>query len=149
VGTIEFQVSGTVKFLKDEPTGYALVTLRYDHFTITARGDIMAYKLPNDKTIAVAVAYIDARGNAAEVDGDCTWDTSDAGIATVETDAGDSTHAKVIPTGPAGQVQVTVTADADLGEGVREIVTTMDIDIVAGEAVAGTISPVGEPQPLK
>jgi hypothetical protein len=31
---------------------------------------------------------------------------------------------------------------------VRELITTMDVEIVAGEAIAGTITPVGEPQPI-
>jgi hypothetical protein len=41
----------------------------------------------------------------------------------------------------------TATADADLGEGVSEIVCTMDVEVVAGTAVVGTITPTGEPQP--
>jgi hypothetical protein len=148
VSTVQFQLGGTLKFLVDEPEGYALVTLLYEGFTITAKGDAMAYKLPNDKIIAVQVAYVDSRGNPAQVDGDVSWDTSDSNLATVETNAGDSTQATVTPGGTVGQVQVTCTADADLGAGVREIITTMDVDIVAGEAVAGTITPVGEPQPI-
>jgi hypothetical protein len=40
-------------------------------------------------------------------------------------------------------VQITATADADLGAGVRNLVTVCDITIVAGEAVAGTIAPIG------
>lgn len=147
MSTVQFQLGGTLKFLI-EPEGYALVTLKYEGFTITAKGDAMAYKLPNDKMIAVKVAYIDGKGNPATVDGDVTWDTSDQEIATIDADDGDSTMATVKPTGKVGQVQVTATADADLGEGTRELITTMDVEIVAGEAVAGTITPVGEPQPI-
>ena len=47
-----------------------------------------------------------------------------------------------------GQVQITATADADLGEGTRELVTLMDVTIVAGEAVAGVIQPLGEATPI-
>jgi len=60
---------------------------------------------------------------------------------------GDSTIVTVVPVGPTGQIQITATADADLGAGVRNLVTVCDIQIVAGEAVAGTISPVGAPTP--
>lgn len=149
--TVEFQLGGTLKFVVDEPASRpgARVTIRYDGLTLTAWGDGMAYKLPNDKVIRVQVGYVDSKGNATEVDGDVTWDTSDPEIATVETDTGDSTMAKVVPSGKTGQVQVTATADADLGEGAREIITTMDVEIVAGEAVAGTITPVGEPLPIE
>jgi hypothetical protein len=151
MNTVVFQLGGTLKFV-DEPSDSrpgVRVTIRYGGLTLTAWGDAMAYKLPNDKVIAIQVAYVDSKGNAAEVDGDVTWDTSDPEVATVETDTGDSTAAVVVPSGKTGQVQVTATADADLGEGTREIITTMDVEIVAGEAVAGTISPVGEPQPIE
>ena len=43
---------------------------------------------------------------------------------------------------------MTATADADLGEGVRRLTTVCDIEVVAGEAVSGTIQPVGEPEPV-
>jgi hypothetical protein len=66
----------------------------------------------------------------------------------VSTDADDSTICTVEPLGPLGQVQVIATADADLGTGRRALITTIDIDIVSGEAVAGTIAPVGESVPL-
>jgi hypothetical protein len=148
--TVEFQLGGTLKFIVDEPASRpgARVTIRYGGLTLTAWGDAMAYKLPNDKVIGVKVSYVDSKGNPATIDGDVVWDTSDSDTATVETDIGDSAQAKIVPSGAVGQVQVTATADADLGEGVREIITTMDVEIVAGEAVAGTIAPVGEPQPI-
>jgi hypothetical protein len=150
VNTLQFQLGGTLKFLIDEPASRpgARITIRYDGLTLTAWGDGMAYKLPNDKMIAVQVAYVDSKGNPAQVDGDVSWDTSDANIAIVESNAGDSMQAVVTPVGPIGQVQITATADADLGSGVRELITTMDVEIVAGEAIAGTITPVGEPQPI-
>jgi hypothetical protein len=150
VNTIQFQLGGTLKFVSDESASRsgARMTIRYRGFTLTAWGDGMAYKLPNDHQISVQVAYIDSHGNPAAIDGDVTWDTSDSNIATVETNSGDTTMATIIPNGAVGQVQVTCTADADLGEGIREIITTMDVDIVAGEAVAGTITPVGPPVPI-
>jgi hypothetical protein len=147
--TVQFQLGGTLKFLVEEPAGHAMIALQYEGLTVTARGDDMAYTLPNDKMINVKVSYVDGHGNPATVDGDVSWDTSDQNIITVETDSMDSTQAKVKPAGPAGQAQVTCTADADLGEGTREIITTMDIEVVAGEAVAGTIAPVGESQPME
>jgi hypothetical protein len=66
----------------------------------------------------------------------------------VTVDANDSTLVKVTPAGALGQCQVTATADADLGAGVTALITNADIEIVSGQAVAGTISPVGAPQPL-
>jgi hypothetical protein len=108
----------------------------------------MVYKLPDDKKVDVKVSYVDAKGNAASVDGPVEWASSDAAIVSVTVSTDDPSQATVAGVGPVGQAQVTVTADADLGEGVRQIVTTMDVEIIAGEAVAGTISPVGEPTPV-
>lgn len=148
--TIEFQLGGTLKFLVDEPASRpgARIRIHYDGLILTAWGDGMSYKLPNNKVISVEVGYVDSKGNEATIDGHVTWDTSDAEIATVDVDTQDSMIATVVPTGKSGQVQVSATADADLGDGTREIITTMDVEVVAGEAVTGTITPVGEPQPI-
>lgn len=146
--TVNFQLGGSLNFVIDEPAGYAIITIKYDGFIITAKGEHMAYKLPNDHVISVEVAYVDSKGNPAAVDGDVTWETSNDGIATVEPDSGDSAMATVTPGLNLGQVQISATVDADLGDGVRELVTIMDVEIVAGEAVSGTIVPVGEPAPI-
>jgi hypothetical protein len=106
------------------------------------------YTLPVDHLVKMQVAYTDAAGNPAKVDGAVAWATSDTAIATVQADQGDSTICTVTPAGKAGQVQVTATADADLGQGVRQLITTADIDVVAGEAVAGSMQPLGEPEPI-
>ena len=68
-------------------------------------------------------------------------------MLTVVADTADHFQASVTPVGPAGSAQVTVTADVDLGTGVKELITLFDVTIVAGQAVAGTISVVGDPQP--
>jgi len=105
----------------------------------------MAYNLPNGMEIAVAISYVDKSGNPATVDGAIAWDTSDASIAAVSTQASDGTSAIVLSMGTLGQAQISATADADLGEGVRNIITLFDVSVVAGEAVSGTITPVGDP----
>ena len=82
--TVNFQLGGTLKLdVIEEPEGYAVMTITYDGFTITAKGNGMAYKLPNDKVIGVKVAYVDSHGNPATVDGDVTWEFSDESVATV------------------------------------------------------------------
>jgi hypothetical protein len=148
LSTVQFQLGGTLKFLIEEPKGYVLVTVQYDRFTLTAKGDVMAYKLPDDKQAKVQVAYVDAKGHPASVDGDVTWSSSNEGVALVQVDPADSTIATVVPGDQLGQVQVTATADADLGAGVTELVTLMDVEVIGGQAVAGTITPVGEATPI-
>lgn len=108
----------------------------------------MSYTLAVGTQVHVQVSYVDAAGNPATIDGDVSWSSSDETIATVMADAGDSTKAIVRAVGKLGQAQITATADADLGEGVRALITPMDVEIVAGEAVAGTIAPVGGAEPI-
>jgi hypothetical protein len=150
---LEVQLGGTLKLLvseiEDVPQGSVIITLIYDkRFSVTAEVMQMAYTLPADKQVEVKVSYVDANGNPAVVDGDVAWSSSDTNIASVLADKDDSAHAIVIPQDEIGQVQIIATADADLGAGVRQLITTMDVTVVGGEAVAGTIEPVGAPAEL-
>ena len=129
------------------PTIVCQVTATVDGFSVTGEGD-MVYKLPDDKMIHVKVTYVDAKGREAEVDGDVTWASSDETIAKVEVDPSDSKQAKISAADQLGQAQVTATADADIGDGVQELICTMDVEVVGGQAVAGVITPVGEPEPI-
>jgi len=127
-----------------------LLTARYQGFTVTARGHHMAYTLPDDHMVDVQVVWADAHGHPAQVQGDTTWASSDESIVTVAADSGDSTMCAISPSASAnlGTAQVTATADADLGDGVTAVVATFDVTTVAGTAVAGTISPTGDAQPI-
>ena len=122
------------------PTGFSLVTIWFERFAITAKGDVM-YNLPADHTVKMQVSYVDGAGHPATVDGPVEWFTANEELATIEVDPDDPSIVKVIPVKP-GRTQVSARADADLGEGVRELLTVCDIMIVAGEAVAGSIQPV-------
>lgn len=145
--TIDFTFGGTLKF-SEEKKGYALMTLTYGNFTVTARGDDMAYKLATGFKVGVQVSYVDAKGHPATVDGEVTWGSSDETIATVTVDPSDSTRATVTGVGDnLGIAQVTSSADADLGQGVRQVLTTADVEVVAGEAISGTITVTGEATP--
>lgn len=123
------------------------VIARFDGITVTGYAP-MAYTLPDDKMINVEIEWIDARGHPAQVDGDTTWTTSDAMIANVGVLAGDSTKAEIIPGANLGQAQITATADADVGQGVQNVMATLDVSVVAGSAVAGSIKVAGDPQPF-
>jgi hypothetical protein len=145
--SISFSSPLKIMMVDEEEQGFASLTVSYAGFNITAKGDVM-YTLPVGMQAKMQVSYTDAAGNPAQVDGDVEWDSSNAAVLKVDVDPTDSTICTVTPLGPLGQAQVTATADADLGTGSREIVTVADISIVAGEAVAGSISPVGEPTPI-
>jgi len=146
---IEISFTSPLKIVQvEEPSPIlAVLTITYQRFTITAKGDRFMFTLPVDDAVQMQVTYVDAEGNPAKVDGPITWASSDETLAEVEVDSVDSSIVTVTPVGPTGQVQITATADADLGAGVRELITVCDISLVAGEAVAGTIQPVGAPFP--
>jgi hypothetical protein len=123
------------------------LTIWYEQFSITTEGDVM-YTLGTDHLVKMQVSYVDAAGNPAKVDGVVTWASSDAALISVVVDANDSTICTATPVGPLGQVQITATADADLGSGVVPLITNCDIQIVSGTAVAGSIQPLGDPEPV-
>jgi hypothetical protein len=146
VNVITLQLGGAVTLLLQPPPPVtALITASFLGFT--AEGKDMAYTLPADMQIALQVTYVDASGNPASVDGPITWETSNAAIAAIAVSLDDSSICTVLAPGALGTAQISCTADADLGAGVRSLITTMSITVVAGEAVAGIISPVGDPVP--
>jgi hypothetical protein len=144
---ISFTSPLQIQNIEPPPPILAVLTITYDRFNITAKGDVM-YTLPVDELVKMQVSYVDANGNPAAVDGPVAWASSDDDIVTVTVDDNDSTIVTVTPVGDLGQVQITATADADLGTGVRNLITVCDITVVAGEAVAGTIQPIGEAEPI-
>lgn len=131
-----------------EPTIIQRVTVWYEGFEITVEGSYIMYTLAVDHFVQMQVSYVDAGGNPATVDGPVVWSVSDTTLLTAVADTTDSTLVTITPVGPVGQVQLTATADADLGAGTKSLITVADISLVAGEAVAGTINPVGAAQPI-
>jgi hypothetical protein len=92
--------------------------------------------------IRFSIEVKDVFGNQAQVDGLPQWESTDADAATLEVSE-DGLSCLVIPKGKLGVFSLQVKVDADLGEGVKEILGSAEIDMVAGEAatiniVAGT-----------
>lgn len=83
-----------------------------------------------------SVKLVDATGNPASCDGSGV--VAVAGDASVENVAADGLSGDLRVNG-LGVGQVSVTVDADLGAGVRNLVIPGDFEGIAGEAVAGTI----------
>jgi hypothetical protein len=123
------------------PKGRVHWTLRFGSFSVSAEGFHMATTIPVDTTKAVVaeVKYIDSKGNPAKVDGVPTWTSSDETVFTVAADSVNPFKAVITP-GGLGTAQLKAVADADMGDGVKELITLGDIEIVAGEAVAGTLT---------
>jgi hypothetical protein len=84
----------------------------------------------------------DAKGNPASVDGVPVWSSADETRISIEA-ATDGMSATIFAEGPATTqpVQVSVTADADLGEGIKPLVGLLDVTVVGAEATVIAITP--------
>lgn len=120
------------------PHTRARLTVHVGAVAFTFTGDF-TMQLPDDQTVSADVSYVDAKGNAATVEGAPVWASDNEAVATVTASA-DGFSATVTPVGPLGTAQISVTADADLGAGVVEVVALGTVEVVAGQAVAGVIN---------
>lgn len=118
-------------------------TIRIGNTQVT--GDTTMLLLTDAQKVSLAIQPIDAHGHVARIDGIPEWSLSDASLGVLDVAA--DGLAAVFTSGDAlGLVQVNVSADADLGGGVRPISGTLDIQIEAGEAVSLGIT-AGVPEP--
>lgn len=151
----EIHVDATIRIKVDEGGAADFVTVltaTCEGFTSTTKGAIhMAYTLPADKLVELRISYQDKNGNPASIDGQVSWDSSDSNVAAISPSPDappDNSLVRLTPGASVGTCQISARADADLGAGVRELFTLLDVTVVGGEAVTGTITP-GEaiPQP--
>lgn len=86
--------------------------------------------------------YKDADGNLqdAEIDGVPAWALTDESLAKFEVDAADASKAVLTVVGTKGKFKMQLKADADRGEGVREILGELEIEILGPEAEVVVIS---------
>jgi hypothetical protein len=116
---------------------------------ITVKGDDhMAVTLTSTQEFDIQIIPQDAHNNPAPVE-NVVWECSNAHVARLV--AIDDLNQTVQAVGPAGTAQITVHCDAQIGEGVIELVGTLDVEVLPGQAVTLVVSsgPVREqtPQP--
>ena len=100
----------------------------------------MAYTLPNDKVVDVAVSFLDAKGHEVDIaTGSVKWETSDQTILSVAVNTTNDQIAQLQPGNNLGNAQVTCTATNPDGS---VVIAVMDVNVVAGNAVTGVIAPV-------
>lgn len=99
----------------------------------------MMFEMTDSQQVKVTVAAVDKKGKAARV-ADPVWSSTDDTVAVVTQDSTDPLSALVVAGNP-GVAQVKCTADADLGDGVRNVEATLDLSITGGAAVGFTITP--------
>jgi len=106
----------------------------------------MAYTLQVDKFITVQVSYVDKGGNAVDLpQGNVEWTVSDTTLLSAVEHSDDDQTCDLTPAGPLGNAQVTCTGKNPDGS---PVIAVLDVTLVAGNAITGTIQPQGEPQPL-
>ena len=95
----------------------------------------MAITITSTQKVSAAVQAVDSRGNPALVE-DIVWSVNDENVLDIFVDEEDPTNMEIFAVGPLGNAQVTVVADADLGEGVVTLQGILDVTVVSGQAVA-------------
>ena len=94
--------------------------------------------LTDTQDCVLSVTARDRKGAAAMVQNP-TWKSSDNAVITVTPDPADGTKATVSAQ-TAGTALITFTADADLTDGVLEIIGTLDVVVGPGMATVIEIS---------
>lgn len=106
----------------------------------------MPQQLTDTQQIVYTLSPKDRKGNTAAVDGIPAWTSSNSLVADVV--PADDGMSATVKAGVPGDATVSVSADADLGEGVTTLAATVDIHVVPGAAVtadltAGAVSEQG------
>lgn len=91
-----------------------------------------------DPPKTLRVKFKDAEGNDATVDGVPEWGISDPALGTL-TPSSDGLSCEFNPGSPSVG-QINVKADADLGQGVVDVIGTLDVEVIPGDAVTAEIS---------
>lgn len=108
--------------------------------------------LLDNQQARVSIAPVSKAGNPAKIDGVPVWSSSNADIVVVPEESG--LAALVRAAGPIAAGTITITADADLGEGVKPIEGKFNVAVEGGQAADFGISfgdvvdqPPAEPAP--
>lgn len=106
----------------------------------------MTLILTDEQKVTLSIQPLTQAGNPAKVDGKPVWSVSNPELISIsESEDGLSVVASTV--GPLGSAQVSVSADADLGEGVRELFSILDVEVIAAEAVSlGIVAGTPEPK---
>lgn len=100
---------------------------------LIVEGVDMLVTLKDSEKVNASIVITDAKGNPARIDGKPVWAAGEEALLTVQP-ADDGMSASIAAVGPLGISQVTVTADADLGDGEKTLTGILDIEVVGGEA---------------
>ena len=125
--------------LTDPPRGVIRWLIKFNPYNVVRGDNEMAITITDNQKFSVSIQPVDAKGNAARVDGTPNWQVGDFTILSV-VQSDDGMSAEVFALGALGVTQVIVSADADLGEGVKPITGILDVTVIGGEAIGFTIN---------
>lgn len=122
-----------------EPTtGYrAIFTTQTDGLTF--KGENVSETLGVGHFATVAVEWVDATGAPAKVDGPTSWESTDPAVLTCQVSTGNPLIANCQAVA-IGTAQIQATADADMGDGIKHVTSTIEVTVIAGEAVGGSMT---------
>jgi hypothetical protein len=116
-------------------------TVRFPQlFSNPVTGETMALTLSSIQSANLSVQPYDAKENVAVLDGPVVWSSTDPTILDVTAGADELSATAVA--GKVGHAQVLATADARLGPDVVLLVGTLEVDVIAAEAVTLNITAV-------
>lgn len=118
----------------------AIASTRKPRARVLNRESDMRFVMTDSQTAEISISAVDKRGNPATVE-NVVFASSDDTILEVVQDPADPMKATIRAVGGIGSAQVNVTADGRMGDEESPIAGTLDVDVVAGDAVGFTISP--------
>jgi hypothetical protein len=108
---------------------------------LSATGENMSSQMQVGSYATVSVEWKDEGGNTVNVEkGTVAWSSSDPATVQISPATGNPAIANLYAPGPVGKVQIHATGDADLGQGVKTVTATYDVEVIEGEAVGGEIT---------
>lgn len=103
----------------------------------------MALILNADQKVKLTITPVDAYGNISVVE-NVVWTSSNENVVVVEHLT--ATEVYAVALGPVGDAQVSVVADARIGEGISELTGVIDFSVLPAEATALAVV-AGTPEP--
>ena len=113
-------------------------TYSFDEFVVRGDGK-MPIVLPAGKATTVTIHVFDKFDNPTKFQNVPVWASSNVVFASVTPDSS-GYSAMIRSIGPMGAGQWSVRGDADLGDGVRELVIMDDISVVPGDPFRSSVS---------
>jgi hypothetical protein len=122
---------------------FRIVRYQVNGVSFIAKGDHMSLVLQTTEvpgSVSVSVAFVDSEGKPATVDGVPTWAASDPALLDSITPSADGLSATVHIADKEGASNLTLTADVDLGDGVKSKDFVDTISVIAAEATTATFN---------